>query len=297
LLKNIPLKVKLFGLLFLPLTIFVVSSYLLLQLNDNNTQNLTSSLYETTGRATSLILNADRDMYQALVASLNISNTSNSQDRENEYSDFKENVQQANDRVAEATEIIREKKLDQLQHKETGRTIVQIVDDYQLNFDDWVKDATEVYANPSLVMSNKTQFLEKFGNGREGLNEYGEILDAYALEQVEEIQYVNKKSKAVVYTVLIVLILILAILGYLIIRQLRITVQNILTRTKLVAEGDLTSPMNTYYAKDELGQLSRAIDSMIMKMRELIGKISNNTGHVNNASHDLYKLTRIGCGS
>jgi methyl-accepting chemotaxis protein len=285
--RNIPLKVKLFSLLFFPLAMFVISSYLLLQLNDSNTQNLTSSLYETTGRATSLILNADRDMYQALVASLQISNSSDSQEREKEYVDFEENAQQANERVAQATEIIREKKLDQLQHQETGRTIVQIVDDYNLSFDDWVKDAKQMYADPSLDVSDKTQFFEKFSKGRDGLNEYGEILDTYALEQVEEVQLVNKKTTAVVYTILIVLIIIIAMVGYLIIRQLRITVQNVLNRTKLVAEGDLTSSMLTHYGKDELGQLSRAVDAMVSKMRDLISKISFNTEHVNIASKDL----------
>jgi methyl-accepting chemotaxis protein len=285
--KNIPLKVKLLGLLFFPLALFVISSYFLLQLNDNNTQNLTGSLYDTTGRATSLILNADRDMYQALVASLVISNSTDSQEREKEYADFEENVQQANERVAQATEIIRAKQLDQLQHKETDRTIVQIVEDYQLNFDDWVKDANEMYTTPSLDLSDKTQFFEKFSKGREGLNEYGEILDTYALEQVEEVLLVNKQSKALIYSILIVLIIILSVIGYLIIRQLRITVQNVLNRTRLVVEGDLSAPSITHYAKDELGQLSQAVDTMINKIRDLVSKISSNTNHVNMASQDL----------
>ncbi len=285
--NNIPLKIKLFALLLFPLALFVISSYLLLQLNDNNTEKLTSSLYETTGRSTSLILNADRDMYQALVASLNISNSSSPKDRDIAFADLNENVQQANDRVAQATDIIRERKLDQLQHKDTGRTILQIVDDYHLHFDDWVKKASELYANPSLDESDKTQFFEEFGKGREGLNEYGEILDTYAIDQVEETKQVNKRSKTLVYSILIGLIIIISFVGYMIIRQLRITVQNVLTRTQLVVEGDLTSPMATYYAKDELGQLSRAVDAMITKMRELISRISINTGDVNNASKDL----------
>ena len=285
--RNIPLTVKLFSLLFIPLALVAISNYLLLQLNDDNTQNLTSSLYDTTGRATALILNADRDMYQALVAVQVLSNSSDAQEREKEYSDFEENVLQANERVAQATEIIYEKQLDQLQHKETGRTIVQIVGDYQLYFDDWTKDARQIYANPSLVENKQTEFFEKFSKGREGLNEYGEILDTYALDQVEKIQLMNKNSKVAVYAILIALIVILAFAGYLIIRQIRSAVQNVLNRTKRVAEGDLTTPLLTNYAKDELGQLSQAVDTMIIKMRDLISKISVNTDHINNAWQDL----------
>ena len=80
---------------------------------------LTSSLYETTEKSTSLILNADRDMYQALTAyQLLVSGTLNAEEKTSQLKVLKDNIDQTNTRVGQAVTILKTKELLQTAHAE-----------------------------------------------------------------------------------------------------------------------------------------------------------------------------------
>lgn len=77
------------------------------------------------------------------------------------------------------------------------------------------------------------------------------------------------------------------VLGFLLIRYLGRSLNRAVNKTKLVAAGNLQSIPDGKYRKDELGQLNEAVDTMIEKMRGLVGKIIDNTQTVSASAVEL----------
>lgn len=262
----------------------------LLQLNEANASKLTSTLYETTDKSTSLILNADRDMYQALTAyQLIVSGALSAEEKAVQMKNFQENIKQANDRVGQATAILNEKHLLQTVHSETKLTIEQNFNNFHSLFDQWAKEATQVVESSKTGMGvvNDAKLTDTFEKGREGINQIGEILDAYAKTGIEEIQAQDKRSKWSVYVSVAIIILILLAAGSFVIRKIMKTLRRIVEVTGKVAAGDLRLEPQQKYSRDELGQITASVDTMVLKIKDLIGVIAHNTQFVHSSSFEL----------
>jgi methyl-accepting chemotaxis protein len=143
--KFFSIRLRLILLLLIPSLLYLGSSVYLLQVNKSNTDTLTSSLYETTEKSVSLILNADRDMYQAMNAyQLLVSGTLTAEEKTNQLKLLNDNIEQTNTRVGQAVTILKSKELLQTAHAETKVTIEQSASSFQTSFDQWVKEANAV---------------------------------------------------------------------------------------------------------------------------------------------------------
>jgi len=119
--NNISLKVKLLVLLLVPLILFATTGIYLLQMNSSNIDRLNDTLYTTSNRSITLVLNADRDMYQALTAYQRLSSPFVSpEDKEKAKAEFAENVQQTNDRIDQALQIVTEQGIAHLTHPDAA---------------------------------------------------------------------------------------------------------------------------------------------------------------------------------
>ncbi|MEW9699955.1 methyl-accepting chemotaxis protein [Paenibacillus sp. SI8] len=288
--KLVSIRVRLLLLLLVPSLLFAVTSVYLLQLNEANTSKLASSLYETTDKSTSLILNADRDMYQALAAyQLLVSGTLNAEDKAQQAKLLKENIDQANSRVGEAANILDGQHLLQVAHDGTKLTIEQNFNSFHSLFDQWAKEAKQTVdsSKTGKGVINDAKLQTTFEKGREGLNSVGEILDTYAKTSIDEIQKENKKSQWSIYVSVVIIIVALLAAGSFIINKIMQTVRRIVAVTGKVAAGDLRHQPQEKYAKDELGQITESVDMMVMKIKELIGVIAHNTKFVHAASFEL----------
>ncbi|MBD0379722.1 methyl-accepting chemotaxis protein [Paenibacillus sedimenti] len=293
--KLFSIRVRLLLLLLVPSLLYAGTSVFLLQLNVSNASKLKSSLYETTNKSTSIILNADRDMYQALTAyQLLVSGTLSTEDKAKQLKSFQDNIKQANDRVNKATSILSEKNLLTTAHGESKLTIEQNFNSFHTLFNQWAKEATQV------VESSKTgkgvvddaKLMGTFEKGREGMNQVGEILDTYAKTSIEEIQAQNNKTKWSVYISLTIIILALLTAGWFVISKIMRTVRRIVEVTGKVAAGDLRHEPSMKYSRDELGQITESVDTMVLKIKELIGVIAHNTQFVHSASLELNDSSR-----
>jgi methyl-accepting chemotaxis protein len=285
--NRLSLKVRLFLLVAIPLVLFVAASLFLIRLNNSNTAELASSLYETTDKSTSLILNADRDMYQALTAyQLLVSGSLNAAEITARTKDYQDNIEQAKQRVNQAKDILQSKSLLDLIHQGNKQTIQQNFDNFNTFFDQWAKDSSQAVQSKTSQI-NEPKLMNTFEKGRSGLNTVGEILDSYAKDSIDQITAKNHKTAWIISSVIGVLILLISVIGYVVIRQIMVTVKRIVTITRGVAGGNLCYEAQIKYAADELGQISEAVDVMIGKIKGLIGTIAENTQLVQSASREM----------
>lgn len=288
--KVLSIRVRLILLLLVPSILYLGTSIYLMEQNKSNTKMLASSLYETTDKSTSLILNGDRDMYQALVAyQLLVSGSLSTEDKTAQLKAMKENIEQANTRVEQAADILKAQALDQVAHAETKLTIEQNIAGFHASFDEWAKqtDAVVQSLGKGNNASNDPKLMATFEKGREGMNQIGEILDAYAKSNIEQIEVQNRKTEEAVYVSVALIILLLAVSGWMVIRKIMRTVQSIRRVTSEVAAGDLCHEPGNKYAKDELGQITESVDTMVLKIKGLITVIAANTQFVHDASIEL----------
>jgi methyl-accepting chemotaxis protein len=286
--NNISFKTKLLILLFVPLLLFATTAVYLLQLNSSNISKLTRTLYETNDRSITLVLNADRDMYQAFSAYQQIQSTYVTQDKkEISYKDFKDNAAQANDRIEQALEIMKKQGLTGLTHAQSGKSIDSIIKEVTLLFNQWEKEAESHIKDNSFTTENETKLQAQFEDARGNINEFGEILESYALNEVNMMNKDKKQTNITIYSALTAAWILLTLSGMFLIRKVSRTVDLVHTKTKQVSEGDLKYSPQKKYDKDELGQILFSVDSMIGKMRGLISSIADNTNQVAISSAEL----------
>jgi methyl-accepting chemotaxis protein len=291
--NNISVKTKLFILLFVPLLLFAGTAVFLIQLNSSNIKKLTTVLYDTTYTSTALILNADRDMYQALSAYQQLSSQYVSpEDKEKAKTSFGENVVQAKERIEHAHRIVIDQGVSHLTLVAGGESIEATLTNVEQLFQDWAKMAESEYQRQTFSIEKESDIMQRFETARGNINDIGEILEAYAEQETSEITSAQEQTRTITSIVLIVLFITLISFGILLIRKLSRTVALVQTKTQQVAQGELNYTPQSKYDKDELGQILFSVDTMIGKMRELIGSIANNAQQVSSASGELAQSAR-----
>lgn len=287
-LNNVSIRVKLLVLLLIPLILFAVTGIYLLELNSSNINRLKTSLFTTSNQSITLVLNSDRDMYQALAAYQRLSSPFvSAEDKEQAKADFAENVQQTNDRIAQALRIVTEHGIADRTHPDSGKSINDTITEMDLHFNEWVKLAEAQFQAGDYSIEKEAKLLAEFDEARGNINDFGEILEIYAEQEVDAVTAENASTTTSTYIILIVEWILLITLGLLVIRKLSRTVSLVQAKTQQVAAGDLNFTPQAKYDKDELGQILFSVDGMIAKMRELIGAIADNSRQVAAASEEL----------
>ena len=227
----------------------------------------------------SVVLEADRDLYQALSAERAIIAGVNSAGLDAELSD---NLQQASDRIAgygEATDSAQGKAL---------------VAEFTRAFATWKATAMD---NVRLARSGAAAQASNisYGRGYEEFSRARDLIDQMTglinqqvdVEEVEAATDVGA-SHARVTTVLIVggIVCLLMIVFFpgLITNPLRELLQRI--RDIADGEGDLTQRV-AVHSNDELGQLSRAVNAFLEQLQTLIRQVAESTLQVASAAEEM----------
>ena len=227
----------------------------------------------------SVVLEADRDLYQALSAERAIIAGVNSAGLDAELSD---NLQQASDRIArygEATDSAQGKAL---------------VAEFTRAFATWKATAMD---NVRLARSGAAAQASNisYGRGYEEFSRARDLIDQMTglinqqvdVEEVEAATDVGA-SHARVTTVLIVggIVCLLVIIFFpgLITNPLRELLQRI--RDIADGEGDLTQRV-VVHSNDELGQLSRAVNAFLEQLQMLIRQVAESTLQVASAAEEM----------
>ncbi|WP_123041853.1 methyl-accepting chemotaxis protein [Cohnella candidum] len=296
-LSRLSVRMKLFLMLLIPLVLFAATAVYLLQMNSSNINRMTKLLYDTTYKSSDLVLNADRDMYQALTAYQALELGGNGSDKDALLKDYQENVAQVNDRLKQTVALINEYKLQDVLKTADGRPYKETLTQVVLNFNQWAFATKENIEKNTFPSDKEAEFNAKFLKAREGINQFSDIIDKYTTGEIAGIKKEKDNTIVSTYSILIAAWIVLVLLGYLIIRQITKTVREVLLRTKRVSEGDLRTPPQDRYAKDELGSILQSVDVMTGNIRALVGDIKGHALSVSSASEELAQGARESAAS
>lgn len=287
-LNNTSIRTKLWILLLIPLILFAVMAVYLLQLNSSNINKMTTVLYDTSNQSSSLVLNADRDMYQAYSSYQRLqSDLVPSADKKAALIEFNDNVTQLNERIDQALAILTERQLTGLEHPTSHKSIDSIMEHLKQLFNDWVQQANIQISENTFSIEKETLLHKQFEEARGDINDFGEILETYALDEVAKINAAKTRTNSIIFISLVIELILMISFGIYIIRKLSRTVALVQLKTKQISLGDLTYVPEKKYDKDELGQTLLSIDHMIENMRGLIQSIADSTHQVASASDEL----------
>lgn len=284
---KLPLRLRLSLLAVVPLFFYVCTGFYLLSEQRSMLEEMSDQIYETTNKVDSLILNADRDMYQAFQAYLKVeSGTLDQAGAEAAREEMAENINQVEERVGEAKAILFEKELQGLAYGESKRTADQILLEFKGHFNFWTSAAVEAALDGVNQFQNK-QIDDSFNISRSGIDEIGESVDIQAEMTIAEINNQLDKNLLTISIGIIIVTVSLFVAVFFTIRHIMKTITSVVNKTQRVTEGDLTVLPDRKYSKDELGDISRSVDHMIGTMKQLISGIADNASEVSKSSAQL----------
>jgi methyl-accepting chemotaxis protein len=272
--KNMSITLKLL-LIIVPaiLALVGVSAMFIYNLHDVN-DDTQKVLYDELFIPTALLINADRDFYQAYVAEDALiliraqegAAQQNSDKVKSNVADYKENADQTLNRTEEAyTYIIDNKYLyESYKFGDEGVTLKDLHESFTLNYSKWINSY-----DPETGFGNYTEHIAAFNAARNSINDITELLEAYAAESKEvihdQIGTVTTTSIIIVSIVAIFLIL----LGIWILAYLRKSIKYMTGISKRIAQGELSLSIDERsFTKDEMGQLSQAMGQILKRLGE-----------------------------
>ncbi|TCO70673.1 methyl-accepting chemotaxis protein [Marinisporobacter balticus] len=258
----------------------------------NSISNLNEALLDLDGlgvEGTSLILNGDRDYYQALTAVQRMIQLEPGSEKYNEEKEsYVENAGQAYDRSTNAANTaLNFLKTHNRMDSETSKTISEQLEKFQKNFDLWKSSIDLQLSNhKGDITVKEVAGLEYFNAARNSLDVIGEKMKALAHESIIEKQNAVQFTNILQIAILFITVLVFGIYAFIFSKIIVNTIKNLMELMSKVEKGDLTVQANIT-SKDELGSLSKSFNIMVESVRNLIVQVLNNTGEVSASSQHL----------
>lgn len=294
-LNNVSVRGKLL-IITIPLAISLVFSVVFMAVEIQNTQQeITTVYYDVLYTVNSNLLNADRDLYQSLVAAMQYYDFKNGfTGAPPEFAvtmlptnleDYQTNKQQVYDKVNVAIDCA--KQNDDLYNK--------VKSEAGLSFSEEVKKFNEGMAawEASYDLESNTGDWESFHNvfsdARAALDGMQQITETWA---TQENAALLKEIQARVLTIAILYIILMAVLTVivvLVIRGIRLGIKKVSKDLDELANGDLTLsyPDDSEIGRDEIGQITLSAKRLTGKLREVMSQSRDMSEEVTTTSSDL----------
>lgn len=286
--KNRKLLAKLI-LMVGPMIFIMVTGVIFLGLQQVKIYKDTENIYyDTLYQIQNLLLNGDRDFYQASAVETQIyyQDNINADTRKKLINEYNENKNQFIERINDAISIA---KNDKVLYKETKGSNTNF-EEAATAFLDAVKSWEEAY-NPETGKGNFIRKQDRFLLARANLDELQEIVASYSeaeSKQLENNIYIKiGGSTAVVMIVLIFATLLTVSIG----RYIRRNVIKVTKSLDNLADNDLSVDVDIVNAKDEFGELTRAAGTMLHSLRRVAGVLKESSGELSVSEKDMQQIT------
>jgi len=233
-----------------------------------------------------LMIQADRDLYQALVAERSLLQLNN-----NDPALFKEqldNAQQTHDRVLESLKL-----------SDTSTTAER--NEFLRRYQIWRGEADEVLR---LIRagdaSTRAQALERsYGSAANAFSDVRNYLDELQEKRLEHVELFTRQTEAETHAIsaklltMVVLGVLVSALAVVFLPLLVIRALNrISDRIQNIAEGDgdLTIRIDVD-SRDEVGQLAQHVNQFMAKLQGIIADVLHNTNEVSRAAESLLEVS------
>ena len=232
----------------------------------------------------SLLLNADRDLYQAFVAERSLLDEGAGEHIAALKATHAENMQQAYDRVHKFASM------------QPGAEAMQRVAQFDTGFERWKATSLKVLelASSDPQAASELSFgdsEEQFEVMRTAIDQLGEMDDAAANAEgqaaIAQGQILSWQQSFIIITGLVVCLVLVVIFPLLVTRPL----DHLLNRIEQLADGDGDLRVRLdVLSNDELGKLSHAFNRFLDKLQPLIKEVGHVTSEVESAAQNLAGL-------
>ena len=286
-LKNMKVSRKLW-LIVLPAMLALILLMAQYVYNSNNTLNkMKTSLYDEVFVSTALILNADRDFYQAAIAERELfleGEVLDAARKDELVAAFDENIIQTKERITEAMDNLRDNKMlfSEFTEDTTNSTLEQLEAKFNEELAIW-EGSYDVKAGTGDMDAR----LVAFDTAREEVNLMTELLEKYANYIAASIK--TETQNALIFSAIIILIVIifLGVLSVMIVKYLQKNVVSITKDMDTMANNKLNFTPNQLESKDELGVLSASVRSLLNSLRNIITLLNNTSSELSGTSESM----------
>jgi len=292
-LNNIKVGYKMLMVLLVPtIAIIVVAAMAVLNASYISGE-LISELHNQTNQTMSLMLNSDRDFYQALTAQINMHNSTDAEEIKEYKASYDENAAQTKERVEEAYKIISQniKDYEGLKHEGSGLGMTELFEAFRKDFDAWYN----LFDANNNTISSQEQYLAAFDSARDRMNQIEELLEKYAGAVIARNNRTVRASQLFAAGIALAAVLLSLILGLFVIRNINRRTAKALELIKRTSQLDLTQvPEYERYVneKDEFGLIINAESSVRKELIHIISEVSGNASQVNS----IVELTNTSMG-
>jgi methyl-accepting chemotaxis protein len=231
--------------------------------------------------AISLLLNADRDLYQAFVAERSLLDRNAAEHADALRASHAQNLQQAYERVQKYAAM------------QPGAQALELVEQFKREFERWTQVSRRVIeqiesdsAAASALSFGDSEVL--FDAMRDAIDKLGELEDAASNRKGEAAVASGASAAAQQGGILLIgllgCVLVVLVLPLVVLRPMR----RLLERVEQIAEGDgdLRARLEVRSA-DELGQLGAAFNRFLDKLQPLIADVGRVTAEVEDAARGM----------
>lgn len=292
---NLSLGIKLlFPLLALVLALILVSTMAVTSTH-RVSNKLIDNLYNEANQSSDLLLNADRDLYEALTAQMNMENADSTDDYDLASKSYHDNVKETLDRMHKAQSILDKNKdtFKKYKDKDTKKTSDQLFDLFYKNF----KEYTALIDPDTGIISDKGEMNKTFDSARESIRGIENILTSYSQDIIKDSKDSVNATQAVTIVVSLVALALSLFLGYLIIngviRRTRLTVNFIRKTANFDMKYD-TSYEKYFTEKDEFAEIINAEATARREFRSIIANVVKEAAALNEAiSHTNTSMSHL----
>lgn len=253
---------------------------------DKNSKNLVSLYYDKLYKVNTLILNADRDYYQAMVGNITLASANiDDKSKKQQMEDLNTNIKQTKERMKEAIDILENDKseYENFKHKDSNKNAFELYADFESSFNNWIGTFD---ANTGII-KDKNAYGKYFSDAREGINKITEIMEesVVVLGLNEKANIKNERIKMIVLSILANIITL--VLGYLISDDSIKVLQKIKELAQRLSKYNFSEDLNIH-RKDEYGQTVMTLNKAQENVRNLIKTIVENSKDISTSSQAAF---------
>ena len=277
--KNVKVSVKLWMIVIPAILALAGLLWLFVTRSNDILKQSETVLYDEVFYSTALILNADRDFYQAAIAEkeLYLDPSLSGDASQALLQDFNDNVGQVLDeRITEAMNNLMNNHTlyAEFTHADAGLTLEQLYSDFITNFSAW-QNSYDIETRAGDMAVHE----QYFTLAREDINLMTELLEDYA--NTKSVQMSDDVKSSITASVIVVTIVILFILvvSLVIVFYLQNNIKYITNVSQRIAAGELTIAIDQKrMSKDEIGKLCDATGKILNQLNvyaNYIGEITD----------------------
>jgi len=287
-------KLKIKSKLWIIVNILIIEIILVTIIAVANTKSISTQLeeilYDNCYKSSTLLINADRDMYQALSAYQEIIKTdADIQERNELIQAFNENQTQTLDRIVEVEKILSENKnrWSKFKNEESGNTIFDDLSKFQNEFASWVVSAQNVIDSKQIIANfSESKINADFESIRSYLNEAQETLDTASTQEVGVINKDNSSKIMISITIEAITVIIVLFFVKFLLKSILIPLNKTMKIVDDMSNGDISQHLNLD-SKDEIGKMAKSVDIFIDNLNEAISKINTAADDVSSGAQIL----------